>query len=66
MKINFFLVIGTLCFLTQADTLSTQIISPIDNSLLDQLTISSNGQSKRSSSTDSNIDGNGDSKEILP
>jgi len=66
MNMNFFLVIGTICFLTQVETLSAQNNSSMDNSFLDQLTISSNSQSKRSSSTDSNIDGNGDSKNILP
>ncbi len=60
------LAIGILCFLTQTGTLTAQINPPINNSLLDQLTISSNGQSKRSSSTDSNFNGNGDSREILP
>lgn len=33
------LVIGMLCFLTQAETLTAQINSPINNSLLDQLII---------------------------
>lgn len=60
------LVIGMLCFLTKAETLNAQINSPINNSFLDQLIISSNGQSTRSSSTDSNFNGNGDSKEIAP
>ncbi|MDP2338760.1 MAG: DUF2961 domain-containing protein [Bacteroidota bacterium] len=55
-----------ICFLTLVETLSAQSNSPIGNSLLDQLIIPSNGQSKRSSSTDSNMNGNGDSKEILP
>ena len=55
---------GLLCFLTQTETLTAQIHSSINNSLLDQLIISSNGQSKRSSSTDSNFNGDGDSKEI--
>jgi len=59
-------VMGILCFLTQTGTLTAQSIPPINNSLLDQLIISSNGQSKRSSSTDSNFNGNGDSKEIAP
>lgn len=54
------------CFLTYAGHLCAQINSAIDNSLLDLLVISSNSQSKRSSSTDSNLNGNGDSKEIMP
>ena len=37
-----------------------------NNSLLNDLTIPSNGQSMRSSSVDLKFDGNGDSKEILP
>ncbi len=52
--------------MTNAELLLAQTNSTIENSLLDQLTIFSNGQSKRSSSTDSNFNGNGDSKEILP
>jgi hypothetical protein len=60
------LVMGMLCFLAQTGTLTAQSNPPINNSLLDQLIISSNGQSKRSSSTDSNFNGNGDSKEIAP
>ncbi len=52
------------CVLTHVEHLNAQIHSSIDHSLLEQLTLSSNGQSKRSSSTDSNFNGNGDSKEI--
>ncbi len=54
------------CFLTQVKPLFAQKNYSIDNSLLDQLIVPSNGQSKRSSSTDSDFNGNGDSKEILP
>ena len=53
-------------FLTRTSSLKAQDNSKIGLSLLEQLTIPSNGQSKRSSSTDSNIDGNGDSKLIQP
>lgn len=55
-----------LFFMTQASSLKSQVNSNIGTSLLEQLALPSNGQSKRSSSSDSNIDGNGDSKLILP
>lgn len=61
-----FLVIGGFCALIHVVPLSAQMNSSFDNSLLDQLSISSKGQSKRSSSTDENFKGNGDSKEIFP
>jgi hypothetical protein len=62
--VGFFILI--ICFMTKSGNLNAQTSSLNYNSLLDQLTLPSNGQSKRSSSTDSNFDGNGDSKEILP
>lgn len=61
-----FLAIGIICFLVQVDCLNAQSGLSTSSSMLDQLTIPSTGQSKRSSSTDSNFNGNGDSKEIFP
>ena len=52
-------------FLIQALTLCGQKAFSTDNSPLEQLTVASNGQSKRVSSTDPNFNGNGDSREIL-
>lgn len=66
LKRFLFISVGTFSFLAQTGILSAQINPPVANSLLDPLTVPSNGQSKRSSSTDSNFNGNGDSKEIFP
>jgi hypothetical protein len=43
-----------------------QVNPAFHSSLLEQLTLPSNAQNRRSSSTDSNFDGNGDSKLIFP
>jgi Protein of unknown function (DUF2961) len=55
-----------LCLFSNIDNLAAQIRYPLYHSLLDQLTLPSDGQSMRSSSTDPNIDGNGDSRLIQP
>ena len=55
---------GIIWFLTSTITLSAQINTINEYSPLDQLTLFSNNQSKRTSSTDPNFNGNGDSKEI--
>jgi len=54
------------CFLSQVVRIHAQVNMPQDHSWLEQLTLSSNGQSRRASSTDPNIDGNGDSRLIQP
>jgi hypothetical protein len=59
-------IIGFIIYLLLTGTLYAQSNSLIDHLSLDQLTIPSNGQSKRSSSTDADFHGNGDSKEIFP
>ncbi len=61
-----FFLLGTVCFLLPAEQLSADPGFSPNTSMLDELTIPSTGRSKRSSSTDSNIDSNGDSKEIFP
>ena len=55
-----------LCLFSYIDNLAAQISFTLDHSLLDQLALPSDGQSRRSSSTDPNIDGNGDSRLIQP
>ncbi len=62
----YFYAIGFLLLLILLPSVNAQKNTLEYNSLLDQLTIPSNAQSKRSSSTDSDFNGNGDSKEILP
>ncbi len=53
-------------FLMKIDLCIAQENSSLGHSLLDQLIVSSGGQSKRSSSTDPNFNGNGDSRLISP
>ena len=63
---RFPLIIAINCLLAQPEAPQAQGKYPDSNSIFDQLTIPSNAKSKRSSSTDPNFDGNGDSKEIQP
>ena len=66
LKWCFFFLTGTFCFILNVELACAQGNSPIENSMLNQLIIESNSRSHRVSSTDSNFDGNGDSKQILP
>ena len=63
---RFLLIVNIICFLAQPDNLHGQNRFPDGHSVFDQLTIPSNAKSQRSSSTDPNFDGNGDSREIQP
>ncbi|MEI6140407.1 MAG: glycoside hydrolase family 172 protein [Mariniphaga sp.] len=66
MKKLRFSVFLMICLLTQIKINYAQNSSLIDHSLLQQLPLPSDGRSMRSSSTDANFDGNGDSELIQP
>jgi len=63
---RFLLILTVICSLAQTEQLKAQKKFPAGNSIFDQLTLPADGQSKRTSSTDPNFDGNGDSKELQP
>jgi len=63
---SIFKLVVVFCFFIYPFLTDAQVNSLTDQSILDKLMIPSNGQSKRVSSTDSNFDGNGDSKLIMP
>ncbi|NOR75732.1 MAG: DUF2961 domain-containing protein [Draconibacterium sp.] len=58
-----FVLLGILLFIIPSNYLNAQTQN---RSLLNELTIPTNGRSMRTSSVDSKFDGNGDSKEISP
>ncbi len=66
MKIFFVGLLMASSLLAPLKSLHAQQSRLVDHSMLDQLSVASTSQSKRVSSSDSNFNGNGDSKEILP
>ena len=61
-----FIIIGFTFFVVGPKTLNAQQNIPVTGSLLDQLILSSEGKSHRSSSTAPDFNSNGDSRTIMP